>query len=77
MRKAEAKVYSVVGKENPIVESMISNVTIGVTDPADMDQNSYPNRGKIAIAFVKFEERHGESTGEYLRKLHELGHSWC
>ena len=72
MRKAEAKVYSIVGKDNPIVESMISNVTIGVTDPADMDQNSYPNRGKIAIAFVKFEERHGESTGEYLRKLQAL-----
>lgn len=72
MRKAEAKVYSVLGKDNPIVESMISNVTIGVTDPADMDQNKYPNRGKIAIAFVKFEERHGESTGEYLQKLQAL-----
>jgi len=72
MRKVETKVKSVVGEENPIVESMISNVTIGVTDPADMDQNSYPNRGKVAIAFVKFEERHGESTGEYLQKLQAL-----
>lgn len=72
MRKVEAKVESVIGKDNPIVESMISNVTIGVTDPADMDQNSYPNRGKVAISFVKFEERHGESTSEYLKKLQAL-----
>ena len=72
MRKVEAKVNTVVGEDNPIVESMISNVTIGVTDPADMDQNSYPNRGKVAIAFVPFEKRDGESTGDYLKKLQAL-----
>jgi multidrug efflux pump len=72
MRKVEEKVYTVVGKENRIVESMISNVTIGVTDPADMDQNAYPNRGKVAISFVKYEQRKGESTTEYLRKLQGL-----
>lgn len=72
MRKVEAKVNSVIGEENPIVESMISNVTIGVTDPRDGDQNSYPNKGKIAIAFVEFEHRHGESTSDYLEKLQKL-----
>lgn len=72
MRKAEAQVYSVVGKDNPLIESMISNVTIGVTDPADGDQNSYPNRGKIAIAFVEFEKRHGASTSDYLKDLQAL-----
>lgn len=72
MRQVEQKVYGVIGRNNKIVESMISNVTIGVTDPADGDQNSYPNRGKIAIAFVEYEKRHGESTTEYLRKLQAL-----
>lgn len=72
MRLVEKKVYSVIGENNPIVESMISNVTIGVTDPADGDQNSYPNKGKIAINFVKFEQRKGESTSEYLGKLQSL-----
>lgn len=72
MRKVEKKVYTVIGKDNPIVESMISNVTIGVTDPQDGDQNSYPNKGKIAIAFVEFSERNGESTSEYLKKLQAL-----
>src|SRR5690606_37674220 len=34
--------------------------------------NSYPNRGKIALAFVPFEKRDGVSTTDYLRKLQEL-----
>lgn len=72
MRKVEAKVNTVLGDSNEIVESVITNVTIGVTDPQDADQNSYPNRGKIAINFVEFEKRHGVSTGEYLTKLQNL-----
>ena len=72
MRQVENKVNTVLGKQNPIVESMISNVTIGVTDPRDGDQNAYPNRGKIAINFVEFEDRNGVSTGLFLKKLQEI-----
>ena len=72
MRQVENKVNSVIGKNNPIVESMISNVTIGVTDPRDGDQNAYPNKGKIAISFVEFEKREGQSTTDYLTKLQSL-----
>src|SRR5207342_1171058 len=66
MRKVEKKINTVIDAEDPIIESMISNVTIGVTDPRDGDQNSYPNKGKIAISFVKFEARLGKSTSDYL-----------
>jgi multidrug efflux pump len=69
MRKVEAKMYTVIGEENPVVESIITNVTIGTTDPRDADQNSYPNRGKVAVNFVEFEKRNGASTSEYLEKL--------
>jgi len=72
MRKVEKKIYTVIDENDPVVESMISNVTIGVTDPQDGDQNPYPNRGKIAINFVEFEHRHGKSTTEYLTKLQAL-----
>jgi len=72
MRKVEEKIYGVIGKDNKIIESMISNVTIGVTDPSDGDQNSYPNKGKVAISFVEFEKRHGESTAKYLQALQAL-----
>lgn len=69
MKLVEKKVNSIIGENNPLVSSMITNVTIGVTDPQDEDQNSYPNRGKIAINFVKFAERNGESTMKYLKEL--------
>lgn len=72
MRKVEKKLYTVIGDTNKIVESIITNVTIGTTDPRDGDQNSYPNRGKIAINFVEFEKRDGISTSEYVTKLQAL-----
>ncbi|MBS1650715.1 MAG: efflux RND transporter permease subunit [Bacteroidetes bacterium] len=72
MRKVEERIYTVIDANDPIIESMISNVTIGVTDPRDGDQNSYPNKGKIALAFVEFEHRNGKSTNEYLKKLQSL-----
>jgi multidrug efflux pump len=72
MRQVEGKVYSVLGKNNDVVSSMITNVTRSVTDPADQDQAEYTNRAKIAIAFKKFAERHGVKTGTYLKNLQSL-----
>jgi len=69
MKIVEKKVNDIVGENNPIVSSVITNVTIGVTDPQDEDQSSYANRGKIAINFVEFSERHGQSTMKYLQQL--------
>ncbi len=58
------------GKKNPLVKSVISNVTISVTDPQDEDQGQYPNKGKLQIAFVPYAERNGEATGPYLERIH-------
>jgi len=57
------------GKSNPVVSSIISNVTKGVTDPQDEDQGDYPNRGKVTVAFVEFGKRHGVDTKEELEKV--------
>jgi multidrug efflux pump subunit AcrB len=67
-----AKVDSVLGKNNPVVKSVISNVAIAVTDPRDDDQNTYPNKAKISINFVEFGKRNGVSTSMYLEKLQNL-----
>ncbi len=65
----EKKVYAVIGEHNPIVESVITNVTLGARDPSDPDQSPAPHRAKIGVAFVPFGERNGESTREYLDKI--------
>ena len=69
VKKVEEKVTRVVGKDNPVVSSIISNVTIGVTDPQDEDQGNYPNRGKVTVAFVQYGLRDGVNTSEYLDKI--------
>lgn len=59
------------GKKNPIVKSVIANVTIGAVDPTSGEVGNFPNKGKITVAFVKYAERNGESTTKYLEKIRE------
>lgn len=68
----EKKITEVVnkgGKKNPLVSSIISNVTVGVTDPAEGPGPAAPNKGKVSVAFVKFAERNGQSTQVYLDEI--------
>ncbi len=71
IKEVEKRVNSVLGKNNKLVSSVIANVTVGVTDPRDEDQGSYPNKGKVTIAFVEFAKRDGESTSIYLDKIRD------
>ena len=57
------------GKKNPIVKSVISNVTIGAVDPTSGEVGNFPNKGRITVAFVKYGERNGESTTKYLESV--------
>lgn len=66
------KIDSILGKNNPVVKSVITNVAIAVTDPRDDDQNSYPNKAKISINFVEYGKRNGVSTSLYLNKLQNM-----
>jgi multidrug efflux pump len=65
----EKKVTEVVGKNNKDVSSIISNVTVGVTDPQDEDQGEYTNKGKITVAFVEYGKRTGQKTSTYLDQI--------
>ncbi len=71
VKQVEDRVTGVVGKDNPVVSSIISNVTVGVTDPQDEDQGNYPNRGKVTVAFVSYGKRDGVNTSIYLDKIRE------
>jgi multidrug efflux pump len=71
IQQLEKKVTNVVGKDNKDVSSIISNVTVGVTDPQDEDQGEYTNKGKITVAFVEFGKRTGAKTSTYLSKIRE------
>ncbi|GHN03052.1 copper transporter [Cytophagales bacterium WSM2-2] len=64
----EDKITAVVGKNNPIVESVISNVAIGAAEDPSQPGVS-PHLGKVGVAFVKYAERNGESTADYMDKI--------
>ena len=70
-QEVENRIFNVVGENNPIVESIISNVAIGAGDPQDFSQTSSSNLGKVTVAFVEFAKRGGKSTTVYLDKVRE------
>jgi multidrug efflux pump subunit AcrB len=67
----ENKVFKVIGEDNPLVESVISNVGLGAGDPRQFDNSVKPHLGKVTVAFVEFSRRGGKSTVEYLDKIRE------
>jgi multidrug efflux pump len=71
----EKKVAEIVGegngKDNPIVESIISNVSVGAAEDQTSGNNAQPHLGKVTVAFVDFAKRDGQSTKEYLDKVRE------
>lgn len=73
----EERVYKVLGLEkegdkNPLVESVISNVAVGATDPQSGDRSVASNKAKITVAFVEFSKRDGKSTTVYLDKIRKV-----
>lgn len=65
----EKKVAKVVQPYQDIVSSIISNVSVSVTDPTDEDQGTYLNKGKITVAFVEFGKRKGKDTKVVMDKI--------
>lgn len=60
------------GKKNPVVESVISNVAIGASDPNSGDRSTQPNLGRVQVSFVEYEKRHGVSTMPYLDSIRSV-----
>lgn len=65
----EKKVAKVVAPDKDVVSSIISNVSVGVTDPTDEDQGTYYNKGKITVAFVEFGKRNGKDTKAIMTRI--------
>jgi multidrug efflux pump len=69
-RVMEGKVVEVLGQDNPIVESIISNVALGASED-QFDRAATSNKGKVGVAFVEFSQRNGVSTKAYMDKIRE------
>ncbi len=57
------------GLGNPIVKSVIANVTVGAVDPNSGEIGDFPNKGRITVAYVEFAQRKGISSTEMMEKV--------
>src|SRR5258708_35036542 len=60
------------GKKNPVVESVISNVALGASDPTSGDQSTHPELGRIQVSLVEFGKRNGGVTARYLDSIRSV-----
>jgi multidrug efflux pump len=69
----ERRVYGIIGRKNPDVESVITNVAIGAGDPTEATASgvSQSHLGKVGVAFKELAERTGPETHIYMDKIRE------
>jgi multidrug efflux pump subunit AcrB len=70
-RMVESRVMKVLGTDNPMVESVISNIALGASESNFDSGNKTSNKGKVTINFVEFGKRHGKLTNPYLSLVRE------
>jgi multidrug efflux pump subunit AcrB len=68
---AEHRIMSVLGEKNPIVESVVTNVAFLASDNNFDNSSKSSNLAKIAVNFVEYKFRHGQSTGVYMNKMRD------
>jgi multidrug efflux pump subunit AcrB len=72
-RTIEERVYKVIGRDNPIVKSVITNIGLGAGDPQNPAEAALlaPHKSKVTVAFENFEDRlkAGQSSAELLQKI--------
>lgn len=71
-RIVETRVFNEIGVNNPIVESVISNVALNASSDMFGGGNINSNLARITINFVEFARRHGEKTTPYMDKIRKV-----
>jgi multidrug efflux pump subunit AcrB len=70
-RIAEKRIMAVLGENNPIVESVVTNVAFLASDNNFDNSTKASNLAKISINFVEFKDRNGQSTNAYMNPMRE------
>jgi multidrug efflux pump len=70
-RQVEARVNAVLGKNNPVLESVVTNVGFGAGEGM-FDRTVASNRGKITINFIESKYRKGVHTQVYMDQIRDI-----
>jgi len=68
---AEHRIMGVLGEKNPIVESVVTNVAFLASDNNFDNSSKSSNLAKIAVNFVEYKYRKGQSTSAYMNDMRE------
>jgi multidrug efflux pump len=74
-RIVESRIADRIGKENPLIESVVTNVAFLASDNDFDNSTKSSHLAKIAINFVRFHERDGQNTNEYLGRIRDAVHN--
>lgn len=66
----ENRIHDILGKNNPLVESVIANVGFNASDNM-FDASVSTNKGKVTINFVEYKYRQGVSTQAIMDEIRE------
>ena len=66
----ESRISEAIGKNNPLVESIVTNVGFGAGEGI-FDRTAASNKGKLTINFVESRYRKGQKTNDYMDKMRE------
>jgi multidrug efflux pump subunit AcrB len=74
LRRIEGKVEGAIrdpktGKRDPIVKSVISNVTVNAIDPTSGEVGEFPNKGRVQVSYVEFGQRDGRSSAKMMERI--------
>ncbi|MBK6965651.1 MAG: efflux RND transporter permease subunit [Bacteroidales bacterium] len=67
----EGRVIELLGDNNPVVESVVTNVALGAGDDMDFARNISSEKGKVTINFVEYKYRNGVNTNDYLDQIRD------
>ncbi len=65
----ERRIMGVLGRNNPIVESVVTNVALGASEDNFDSFTKSSHLAKVTVNFVEFSERNGENTTEYMSSI--------
>jgi multidrug efflux pump len=67
----EHRILGVLGENNPVVESVVTNVALGASENSFDNSTKSSHLAKVTVNFVEFSERKGQSTNVYLNEMRD------
>lgn len=67
--EVEDRIIKTIAADTAIVQSVISNTSIGAAEDQMSGAQAQPHLGKVTVAFVSFSKRDGRSSKQYLTKI--------